>query len=361
MKVFFNFKEISKSIKPLSSIITWGIFDGVHRGHQTLIKNVINWAKKTSSPSLLITFRNHPERVLNVHNDPLFITSLSHRIMLLEQLGIDNCLVLDFNKKLSRLSAKDFIEKVIKTIKPAGIVVTKNILFGKDRLGNIHTLRNILAKHRIGLKIIKPVQYRKKIISSSLIRKEIQNGFLHDAQKMLGRPVTILGTVVRGEGRGRILGFPTANLDPHHEILPPRGVYIAKAQCLEQFPTCPVRSVVTGSGTGNNVPSDTSNGVKMQPCPATAASTFKALVNIGIKPTFQKKLATNHKEAIEVYLLNYNQEKYHSLYGKNILVEIISRLRDEKKFSHPDLLVNQIKLDIKKLRPLPLTGQGSLK
>lgn len=317
MKVFFNFEEVSKSIKSLSPIITWGVFDGVHRGHQILIKNVINWAKKINSSSLLITFRNHPERVLNIHNNPLFITSLSHRVMLLEQLGVDNCLVLDFNKKLSQLSAKDFIEKVIRTIKPAGIVVTKNILFGKNRLGNIHTLRNILAKHRIGLKIIKPLQYRKKIISSSLIRKEIRNGFLHDAQKILGRPVAILGTVVRGEGRGRILGFPTANLDPHHEILPPRGVYIAKARCLDQSPTAP---------------------------------TFKALVNIGIKPTFQKKLITNHKETIEVYLLNYNQGKYHSLYGKDILVDIISRLRDERKFSQPELLINQIKSDIRELK-----------
>ncbi|MFH0888136.1 MAG: riboflavin biosynthesis protein RibF [Planctomycetota bacterium] len=317
MKVFFNFEEVSKSVKSLAPIITWGVFDGVHRGHQTLIENVINWAKKIKSSSLVITFRNHPERVLNVHNNPLFITSLSHRIMLLKQLGIDNCLVLDFNKKLSQLSAKDFIEKVIRTIKPAGIVVTENILFGKNRLGNIHTLRNILAKHRIGLKIIKPLQYRKKIISSSLIRKEIRNGFLHDAQEILGRPVAILGTVVRGEGRGRILGFPTANLDPHHEILPPRGVYIAKARCLDQSPT---------------------------------AFTFKALVNIGIKPTFQKKLITNHKETIEVYLLNYNQGKYHYLYGKDILVDIISRLRDERKFSQPELLINQIKSDIRELK-----------
>ena len=327
MKVFFNFEEINKSIKSLSPIITWGVFDGVHRGHQTLIKSVINRAKKTNSPSLLITFQNHPERVLNTHKDPLFITSLSHRILLLEQLGIDNCLVLNFTKKLSRLSPKYFIKRVIKTINPAGIVVTENILFGKNRRGNIHTLRNILAKRRIELKIIKPLQYRKKIISSSLIRQAIQNGFLDDAQKMLGRPVAILGTVVRGEGRGRILGFPTANLDPHHEILPPRGVYIAKARCLEQSPT-PTKWAV----------------------PSGTDSTFKALVNIGIKPTFRKKPITNHKKTIEVYLLNYKQKKHHSLYGKNILVEIISRLRDEKKFSHPDLLVNQIKLDIRKLR-----------
>ena len=323
MKIFLNFEELGKSIKSQSPVITWGVFDGVHRGHQTLVKNVIKWAKKINSPSLLITFQNHPERVLNRHNDPLFITSLSHRILLLEQLGVDNCLVLNFTKTLSQLSAKDFIEIIIKTIKPGGVVVTNNILFGKNRQGNIHTLQNILAENLIRLKIIKTLKYRNKIISSSLIRKAIKDGILNYARKMLGRPVAILGTVVQGEGRGRLLGFPTANLDPHHEILPPEGVYIAKARCLEE--------------------------------PPHSGKTFNALVNIGTRPTFQKKFITNHKKTIEVYLLDYYQKKYHSLYGKDILVEIASRLRDEKKFSHPTLLINQIRSDIKELKRTPLS------
>jgi riboflavin kinase / FMN adenylyltransferase len=318
MKVFFSFEEAGKSLKASSPIITWGVFDGVHRGHQILINNVIIWAKKIQTPSLIITFQGHPERVLNMRNDPLFITSLSHRLMLMEQLGIDNCLVLRFDKRLSRLPAKDFIAKVINIIKPTGIVVTNNILFGKERRGNVHLLRSILIKHNIGLKIIKPLRYHKKIISSSLIRKKIVGGSLYDAHKMIGRPVAILGTVVRGEGRGRNLGFPTANLDPHHEILPPHGVYLAKAQYFK----------------GSQI----------------IHRTFKALVNIGVKPTFHQKPTSKQKETIEVYLLSYNQKKYHSLYRKNILVEIISRLRDEKKFPNPDLLINQIKADVKQLK-----------
>lgn len=339
MKVFNNFSGTGSLKRP---ILTWGVFDGVHRGHHLLINSVIKWARRIRSDALVITFDNHPARVLNLHNDPLFITSLAHRLLLLNKLGVDAALILNFTRKLSQLSAEDFVNKIIKTLKPAGVVVTDNITFGRNRAGNIQTLKKILGRHKIPLKIIKPLKYKGRtippsvgitarnsrslsckdlngqVISSSLIRQAINDGDLKTAKAMLGRPVAILGTVVRGAGRGRKLGFPTANLDPHHEILPRRGVYIARAFCLKG-------------------------------CDKLSRP-FKALVNIGIKPTFHPNFKGHHEENIEVFLLNYDIKKRGSLYGRDILVEIIRHLRAEKRFATPDLLIRQIEKDIRKAK-----------
>jgi len=324
MKIFNNLGAI-RSLK--SPILTWGVFDGVHRGHNLLINSVIQWARRIRSDSLVITFNNHPARVLNLHSDPLFITSLAHRLLLLAKLGVDVTLVLNFTRKLSQLPAEDFVNKLIKTLNPAGVVVTDNISFGRNRTGNIQTLKAILGRHKIPLKIIKTLKYKDRTISSSLIRQAIKEGKLKTAQAMLGRPVAILGTVVHGEGRGRKLGFPTANLDPHHEILPRRGVYIARAFCLKGC----AKLARPGRSGGFTRP-------------------FKALVNVGIKPTFHHKFKGHHEENIEVFLLNYDIKTRGSLYGRDILVEIIRHLRAEKKFPTPGLLIRQIKEDIRKAR-----------
>lgn len=317
MKILNNFGVISQKLK--HPILTWGVFDGVHRGHHLLINSVIRWAKQIRSDALVITFNNHPARVLNLHNDPLFITSLPHRLLLLSKLGVDAALVLNFTRKLSQLTAEDFLNKLIKAVKPAGVIVTDNISFGWNRAGNIQTLKSILGRHKIPLKIIKTLKYKSQTISSSLIRQAINDGDLKTAQKMLGRPVAILGTVVHGEGRGRKLGFPTANLDPHHEILPVRGVYVARALCLK--------------------------GCRELTKP------LKALVNVGVKPTFHPRLK-RPIENIEVFLLNYDIKKYGSLYGRDILIEIIRHLRPEKKFATPDLLIKQIKNDIREAKKI---------
>ena len=330
MKTFNSFSAIGKSLT--RPILTWGVFDGVHRGHHALINSVIGWAARIRSDSLVITFDNHPARVLNLHLDPLFITSLAHRLLLLEKLGVDAALVLNFTRALSRLPAEDFVNNIIKTLNPAGVVGTDNISFGRNRSGNIQTLKTILGQHHIPLKIIKTLKYNGRIISSSLIRRAVKSGDLKTAQKMLGRPVAILGTVVHGEGRGRKLGFPTANLDPHHEILPRRGVYLARAFCLK--------------------------GCRKFTQP------LKALVNVGVKPTFDaatswrphgatiNRRLGQPQDTIEVFLLNYDITTRGPLYGRDILVEIIRHLRPEKKFATPDLLIKQIKNDIQKAKEI---------
>lgn len=317
MKIFRSFQEIKKAgIKP--PVITWGVFDGVHRGHQFLFKHVLNRAKKTNSPTLIITFQNHPERILSGRAEPLFLASLEHRVLLFEQLGINYCLILEFTKKLSSLTAEKYLDKIIKYINPAGVVVTDNIAFGKGGQGNVSLLQKTLEQSGISLKVITTLKTKKKTISSTLIRQAIKQGDLKNAAKMLGRSVSILGTVIHGEGRGKELGFPTANLDPHHEILPPNGVYIAKAILYPR-------------------------GVYQS---KTHSKAYKALVNVGIKPTFHRDGETG----IEVYLSGYSQRGWNYLYGKDMLVEIICKLRDERRFSGPEALVKQIQSDLKSLK-----------
>ncbi|MBI4713062.1 MAG: riboflavin biosynthesis protein RibF [Planctomycetes bacterium] len=305
-----------------SPVLTWGIFDGVHRGHQTLIKEVVRTAKQGRVDSLALTFQEHPKKVLQSHKDALFITSLEHRLILLERPGVSACLVLPFDRRFSRLSPESFIRLVYQKIKPSVIVVTPGITFGRDRSGDINTLKSLCKQYGIKVKTVHLLgstcaeclsrRGTVRSISSTRIRAAIRSGRLLDAKRMLGRPVSILGTVVRGSQRGRQIGFPTANLDPHHEILPPSGVYAGRCRLDGQ--------------------------------------TYRALVNIGTRPTFTSHpaLSTSEKSTnvvIEVHLLGYH--KHERLYGKNIEVEIVRRLPAEIKFTSPSQLINRIKSDIK--------------
>lgn len=287
-------------------VITWGMFDGVHRGHQALIRALTRWAKRVNHPSLVITFNEHPRRILLPASQPLFITSLAHRLLLMERLGVDYCLVLPFTKEFSRISAEIFIRKFIRDrINPGGIVLTKNTSFGKGRKGNVDILRQLL---KVPVKIMPPCYYKKQIISSTLVRQAIQENSLKEAAAMLGRPVSILGIVVHGDRRGRKLGFPTANLDPHHEILPPNGVYVG--------------------------------WIKLK-----GGKYYRALVNIGTRPTFHP---SDNNVVIEVYLLDYREKRAGELYDRDIEIEIIRFLRPEKRFASSTALVKQICLDIRR-------------
>jgi riboflavin kinase/FMN adenylyltransferase len=291
-----------------SPVITWGMFDGVHRGHQALIRTLTRWAKKINRPSLVITFNEHPRRVLLPASQPLFITSLAHRLILLDRLGVDYCLVLPFTKEFSRISAEEFITDFIgRKINPGGIVLTANTVFGRDRQGDVNLLRQLL---KAPVKIVPPCYYSKNIISSTLIRRAIQSNCLKDAAAMLGRKTSILGTVVHGDQRGRELGFPTANLDPHHEILPPPGVYAGRAQIFNSH-----------------------------------RRAFCALVNIGTRPTFHP---TAKDVVVEVYLLDYHEARAHTLYGRDMEIEIVKYLRPERRFASSAALASQICRDIRR-------------
>ena len=279
MKTITSLTKLS-NINLKKPIVTWGVFDGLHRGHQKIIRTVVSWSRKIKGTPVVLTFKNHPKKVLR-KAEPLLLTSLPHRLLLLERAGIEVALVLNFTRSFSKLSAVNFFDRIIvRKLKATGLVLSKGTVFGKEKRGNINLIRQLCARSKIKLKICAPVLpagKKRTIISSTLIRQAVNQGRLKQAARMLGRPVSLLGTVVRGSGRGRQLGFPTANLDLHHELVPPRGVYAT-------------RSRVNGHW-------------------------LKSITNIGTRPTFGPGKIT-----VETFLLNFNRKKHGRLYGRTLEV-----------------------------------------
>jgi riboflavin kinase/FMN adenylyltransferase len=290
-----------------SPIVTWGVFDGVHRGHRSVLSQVLSWARRDGVSSALVTFDRHPEEVLRGTKVPM-VTPLGERLKLLDELGLDFCLVLNFTLEFSKTTAEQFIRDLVAGRMGAkGIVLGHDSRFGKDRAGDLDFLSRL--GREVGLEVAQtePEIFEGRPVSSSLIREAILAGRLDQAGYLLGRPPAVYGTVVRGDRRGSALGFPTANLELHHAVRPPGGVYAAA------------------------VPLD--------------GTLYKAVVNIGTRPTFRQQGG----EVIEAHLLDYRGG---DLYGRNLEVRFLARIRDEQKFDGPDSLKKQISADIQVARGL---------
>lgn len=276
------------------SVVTIGIFDGVHEGHQAILKKVIQEARKSRLRSVVITFDPHPVKVLSPSAEIPFLMSLEHRIRLIKKMGVDDCLVMKFTKEFSRLSPEDFIKSVLIDKLNLRVLVTGgNFLFGFREKGGTKLLKRLSKIYDFKFYSIPPLKINRDFISSTRIRRLIEKGDLNLASKMLGRPVTILGTVVKGKRLGRKIGFPTANVDPHHESIPPSGVYSVDVALDEK--------------------------------------NYRGILNISA-----------HK-IIEVHIFNFKK----GIYGKNIEVIFKQKIRDEKKFKSLEALKQQISLDIK--------------
>jgi len=290
-----------------SPIVTWGVFDGVHRGHQRVLSQVLTWARAEGVSSALVTFDRHPEEVLRGRRIPM-VTPLGERLRLLDELGLDFCLVLNFTLEFSRTTADDFVRGIVAGKMGAkGIVLGHDSRFGKDRVGDIDFLTRLGRDVGLAVRHSEPELFEGRPVSSSLIREAVLAGRLDQATYLLGRPPSVYGTVVKGDRRGTKLGFPTANLELHHAVRPPGGVYAAE------------------------VPLD--------------ARVYRAVVNIGTRPTFRE----NGAEVIEAHLLDYTGG---DLYGRNLEVRFLDRIRDEQKFDGPDSLKRQISADILKARAI---------
>jgi riboflavin kinase/FMN adenylyltransferase len=290
-----------------SPIVTWGVFDGVHRGHRRVIEQVLSWARAEGVSSALVTFDRHPEEVLRGRRVPL-VTPLGERLRLIGALGVDFSVVLNFTLEFSKTSAEEFVRGIVAGRMTAkGIVLGHDSRFGRDRAGNLDFLGRLGRDVGLEVRHSEPELFQGRPVSSSLIRDAIFAGKLEDATFLLGRPPSVIGTVVRGERRGTRLGFPTANLELHHAVRPPPGVYAAE------------------------VPHE--------------GRVYRAVVNIGTRPTFQK----NGGETIEAHLLDYAGG---DLYGRVAEVRFLARIRDEKKFDGPDALKRQISADIEVARHL---------
>lgn len=303
MKVIYGLRNYKKSRR--KSVVIIGVFDGVHRGHQRLISKAVHKAKSLGIPSVVLTFDPHPVQVLYPERNLNLLVPLKYRLKLIESLGVDCVVVHRFTQKFSHLSPRSFIEKyLLKYLNPEIVFVGDDFRFGENRSGSINDF--IGAGGHYGFKVnhIRPVEGDHEKISSSHIRSLIQEGALHKAEFFLGRKVSIMGEVVKGESRGKKLGFPTANLLPHNELIPPHGVYAVKVYYKNK--------------------------------------SYKGVANIGRRPSFHN----NGKVFVEAHIFDFSK----TIYDQNIILEFIQKIRDEHKFSSPQALIHQIKQDEKKAK-----------
>jgi riboflavin kinase/FMN adenylyltransferase len=279
-----------------------GVFDGVHLGHRAVLAETAALAAEAGGEPVAVTFDIHP-RVVVEGKGPGLLTSLPHRLRLLEAAGAAGAVVLRFDEALRARSAEWFLEEfLVGRMGIAGLVLGPDSHFGKDRRGNPAMARALLEPRGVRVRDLGRVQGRLGPVSSTAIRAAVRAGDLEAAASMLGRPVTVLGTVVRGDGRGRGLGTPTANLDCTPEIHPPRGVYVGSA-------------VLPGAGERH------------------------ALVNVGARPTFKGEGAGG--DVVEAWFPGWEGD----LYGKELELAFLARLRDERKFPGPEALREQIRRD----------------
>lgn len=298
MEIIHGINQIKKFKKP---VVTIGVFDGVHLGHRNILQAAVKKARSIRGTSVVLTFWPHPQKEENIY-------SLEHRLRLIDELGIDVCIVANFNHNFAKIEAVDFIENILfKKIGVYYIYVGKNFTFGKNAKGDVKALQELSKKYNFKLKIFDVIKVNNKPISSTYIRNLIKKGNLNTAQRLLVHPVSILGTVIKGDFLGRKIGFPTANINPHHEVIPPNGVYA-------------VRIVF--------------NDRKL-----------KGVCYIGTKPTFKLETAKTH---IEVYIFNFEK----SIYGKYLEIQFIKKIRDEKKFASSFTLTEQIHKDIRTVQHL---------
>ncbi|AKG53750.1 riboflavin kinase/FMN adenylyltransferase [Dehalogenimonas sp. WBC-2] len=287
-------------------ILTIGVFDGVHLGHQALISETMKQAATTGYLSGVVTFAGHPRLVLGKHKELPHLTSLKQRLELLKDTGIDNVVKMTFSEELAALPATDFIGLLKNHLKMKGLVVGPDFALGKGREGDIAALRSMSESLDFTLTVVPPKLKNGHKVSSTLIRKAMAESNMPLVHDLLGRCFILEGQVVKGEGRGTTLEVPTANLElAPDQALPADGVYATFAS------------------------------VKGRPVPA--------ITNIGTRPTFG-----TGRRTVETHLLDFSGQ----LYGDMLEIAIIEQIRPEEKFSSAEALKTQIKSDILKARQI---------
>lgn len=301
----------SEADNPLSDrrpAVTLGVFDGVHRGHLAIIDELKATAGNLGAPTLAITFNPHPRQALG-RSAPPGICSLDTRLRLLGEAGLDAVWVLPFTAEFSRIAGKAFAEEYFhRRLAARAVVLGASAVFGRDREGDAAHLAEWAAGWDMLVKAVPPLHVDGDMVSSTAIRLAVQSGDLRKAAAMLGRPVMVEGTVVRGQGHGRILGFPTLNLDPHHELRPPSGVYLTRA-------------IIDGLS-------------------------YPSITNIGRPPTEQEIEAGLTDFLIETHLLDFQGD----LYGRTAEVLFYRKTRDVMRFSRISGLVRQVEKDLNAAR-----------
>jgi riboflavin kinase/FMN adenylyltransferase len=299
----------------IRSAVAVGNFDGVHRGHQALVAAAIARARETGGAAVVLTFDPHPARVLRPEAAPSALTTLAQKEELASALGIDRVVALVFDAGLAALSPEAFAGEVLQNALGAHhVVVGESFRFGRARLGDARTLEALGGRHGFDVRVVAPVLHGGRPISSSRVREALVAGDVDEAAQLLGRPYALDGRVVRGDGRGRGLGIPTANLAAEEQLLPARGVYAGR-------------------------------------CRTPDGEWHLAVVNVGERPTFGGKGLH-----VEAHLLDFAGE----LYGARLRLAFHARLRGEERFESAQALVERIQQDVRATRVLlpPPAGRG---
>ncbi len=307
MKIYNNFSDF---VKVPNAIVTIGTFDGVHLGHQAILKDMVKTAKDIGGETVVITFYPHPRQVLNINAANLrFITTQEEKLQLLEKSGVDNVVVVNFTKEFSRVSSEDFIrDYIIEHINPVKLVIGYDHHFGNNRMGDFNLLSEMQNKYNFQVQRIEAHDVENIAVSSTKIRHSLQQGDIERANALLGYQFSYIGKVVSGNKIGREIGYRTANIEVEREfrLIETSGVYA---------------TYVDYEG-----------------------KEYKSMTYIGKKPTVNN----DEVENIEVHLFDFDGD----LYNKEIKVRFVKRVRGEQKFESLDALKRQIQIDEKNIKEI---------
>ena len=307
MHVFLDIRKIDfdKFDRPVVSL---GTFDGVHLGHQAIIKKLLQESKEKNKTGLVVTYEPHPQSVVAPQNAPQILTTLEEKFFLLEKLGVEETLVINFDSKLSQLEAKDFLEEIlVGKLNVGEIIVGHDHAFGRNRSGKIELLVQASKKYNFELEVLSAVYTdSRERISSTKIRKELKEGDFSRGIKMLGHSYPIWGKATKGKGRGKILDYPTINLKtPPEKLLPQDGVYSTKVQIEDRE--------------------------------------YFGMLHIGEKPTFGER-----SRSTEVHLFDVELD----LIDSKVFLFVESWIREVRRFDTPALLKDQLRVDERKIKEM---------
>ena len=297
MKIFHGTENANIS-RP--TVLTLGVFDGLHLGHQQIMQTVVKRAQAVGAIPTAITFDPHPRAVLHPENAPPLLQTLDQRLAAFEFLGIEQAIVIQFTKDFAAQDAETFLrETIFERLQSKEVYLGKGFEFGKNRTGNIELLRKISKELGFFADEVPEIRLRGKRISSSRVRETLFSGKVNLARRMLGRPYGVEGQIEHGSQRGHEIGFPTANLKPQNRVIPKMGVYVTSTLINDVW--------------------------------------RRSITNIGVRPTFEN----DTEPSIETYVFDYDG----NLYGDVLRVRFLHRLRDERKFSGIEELKAQITKD----------------
>jgi riboflavin kinase / FMN adenylyltransferase len=306
---------------PRKVCVAIGVFDGVHLGHQQVIRQTIADAQQHGAVSVAITFDRHPNAVVAPDRNPPLIYSLLQKLRVIASLGIDATFLINFDQNFSRISGEQFIRDLVRDFGQIhSICVGSNFTFGYKRGGNVALLKNLGQELKFTVHGLAAVSLDGQSVSSTRIREAIVRGDLDGASQMLGRPYSVAGLVMHGDQLGRQLGFPTANLDLGQRVLPANGVYAVQAQVLER--STPDNQILRSAG-----------------------PIYSAALNLGVRPTLSDR---EPQFRAEVHLIDFDGD----LYGRELELTFVEKLRDEMRFPGLEDLKAQIMRDIASARQI---------